>query len=462
VSPPGTKQPVVSAPSATPPAIAEAEGSSHRSSSAMEAVAIPSPDGNGAHLDAHRIRAEFPILHQMIGEYPLVYLDSAATSQKPRRVLEAMDAYYVRDNANVHRSIHTLAQRATEAYEAARARIARFLGASESREVVFTRGTTEAINLVAASWGRSNLAPGDEILLSVMEHHSNLVPWQLVSAATGARLRFLDIGDEETLALEGPGGLEELLSPRTRLVALTHLSNGLGTLNPIADIARRARDVGALVLVDAAQSVARLPIDVREFGVDFLACSGHKMYGPTGIGVLWTRGELLDAMPPYQGGGEMIERVELEHSTWNRVPHKFEAGTPNVAGAVGMAAAVDFLESLGMNAVREHDERLTAHAFSQLSEVPGIRLYGPRPGNVVPHLGAISFNLEDIHPHDLATITDAQGVAIRAGHHCNQPLMRRLGTSATARASFGVYSHEGDVEALIAALHSARALFGHG
>lgn len=413
-------------------------------------------------FDVARVRAEFPALRQSVGGHPLVYLDSAATSQKPRSVLEAVTAYYERDNANVHRAIHTLGVRATEAYEEARQVVARFLGAPETREIVFVRGTTEAINLVAASWGRANLRPQDEVLLSVMEHHSNLVPWQLVAAETGAKLRFLDVTEQGTLALEGPGGLDDLMTPRTRLVALTHLSNGLGTLNPISEIARRAHAAGALVLVDAAQSAARLPIDVRELGIDFFACSGHKMYGPTGVGVLWARADLLESMPPYQGGGEMIERVELERSSWKQAPHKFEAGTPPIAGVVGLAAAIRFLDSLGMQAVREHDEKLTELALTRLArEVPGIRLFGPPVGDPTPHLGAISFLVEDIHPHDLATIVDGEGVAIRAGHHCNQPLMRRLGVAATARASFGVYSDESDVEALIRALHSARKLFGY-
>jgi cysteine desulfurase/selenocysteine lyase len=426
------------------------------------ASSIAAPPAPTASLDAGRVRAEFPILDQLVGGRPLVYLDNAATSQKPRTVLRALTEYYERDNANVHRSIHTLGARATEAYEAARTAVARFLGAADRREVVFVRGTTEAVNLVAASWGGTHLGAGDEILLSVMEHHSNLVPWQLTAQRTGARLRFLDITDEGTLALEGPGGLEALLSERTRLVALTHLSNGLGTLNPIPQIAARAHAAGALVLVDGAQSVARLPIDVQALGVDFFACSAHKMYGPTGIGALWARAELLEDMPPYQGGGEMIERVELERSTWNKVPHKFEAGTPHIAGAVGFAAAVRFLESLGMDAVHRHDEQLTTLALERLvAEVPGIHLFGPPPGTS-SHLGVVSFTLEDIHPHDVATIVDGEGVAIRAGHHCNQPLMRRLGVPATARASFGVYNEEADLDALIRGLHSARKLFGYG
>ena len=414
--------------------------------------------------DVAAVRAEFPALAQRVGGRPLVYLDNAATTPKPRAVIEAVTGHYERDAANVHRSMHALAARATEAFEAARADVARFLSA-DPREVVFVRGTTEAVNLVAASWGRANLRPGDEVLLSVMEHHSNLVPWQLAARATGARLRFLDVTERGALALDGPAGLDELLTERTRLVALTHLSNGIGTLNPIPEIARRARAAGALVLVDGAQTAARLPLSVRALGADFFACSGHKMYGPTGIGVLWARRELLEAMPPYQGGGEMIERVELERSTWAPVPRKFEAGTPHIAGAIGLGAAVRFLDALGMEAVREHDAALTALALERLArEVPGIRLFGPPPGDPTPHLGAISFTLadghgHDVHPHDLATILDAGGVAIRAGHHCNQPLMRRLGVVATARASFGLYNDEGDVDALVAGLLGARRLF---
>jgi cysteine desulfurase/selenocysteine lyase len=431
-------------------------------SRAASPVASP-PPVSGVPFDVERIRAEFPILDQLVNGRPLVYLDNAATSQKPRAVIRAVSEYYERDNANVHRSIHALSTRATDAYEAARATVARFLGAADAREVVFVRGTTEAVNLVAASWGGANLGPGDEVLLSVMEHHSNLVPWQLASQRLGFALRFLDVTDRGTLALDGPGGLDGLLSSRTKLVALTHLSNGLGTLNPIREIAVRAHAGGALVLVDGAQSVARLPIDVQELGADFFACSAHKMYGPTGIGALWARLELLEAMPPYQGGGEMIERVELERSTWNRVPHKFEAGTPHIAGAVGFAAAARFLESVGRTAVHDHDAALTTLACERLAaEMPGIRLFGPPPGDPAPHLGAVSFTLEDVHPHDLATIADSHGVAIRAGHHCNQPLLRRLGVPATARASFGVYNHEGEIDVLIRALHAARKLFGFG
>jgi cysteine desulfurase/selenocysteine lyase len=428
--------------------------------SAPAPAAVPS-------LDVARVRAEFPILDQTVGGRRLAYLDSAATSQKPRVVLDAVRRFYERDCANVHRSVHTLAARATEAYEAARAAAARFVGSDDPREIVFVRGTTEAVNLVAASWARRVLGPGDEILLSVMEHHSNLVPWQLAAADTGARLRFLDVTGEGTLALEGAGGLDDLLTPRTRLVALAHLSNGLGTLHPVAEIARRARAVGARVLVDAAQSAARLRLDVNALGADFLAFSGHKMYGPTGIGVLWGRRELLEAMPPWQGGGEMIERVELERSTFRAAPLRFEAGTPHVAGAVGLAAAMGFLDSLGLDAVREHDAQLVDRAMTRLAdEVPGIRLYGPPAGRGV-HLGAVSFRLDDrhgheIHPHDVATIADAEGVAIRAGHHCNQPLMRRLGVTATARASFAVHSGEDDLDALVGALRAARGLFGGG
>jgi cysteine desulfurase/selenocysteine lyase len=417
-------------------------------------------------FDLARVRAEFPILSRTIAGRRLVYLDSAATSQKPRAVLDAVRRFYERDYANVHRSVHALAARATEAYEAARASAARFVGSNDPHEVVFVRGATEAVNLVAASWARRALGPGDEVLLSVMEHHSNLVPWQLAAADTGARLRFLDVTEEGTLALDGPAGLDGLLSRRTRLVALGHLSNGLGTLNPVAEIARRAREVGARVLVDAAQSAARLPLDAAGLGADFLAFSGHKMYGPTGIGVLWARRELLEEMPPWQAGGEMIERVELERSTFRAPPLRFEAGTPNIAGAVGLAAAIDFLESLGREAVREHDERLVELAWARLAQVPGIRLYGPPPGGG-NHLGAVSFRLHDrrggeIHPHDVATVADSEGVAIRAGHHCNQPLMRRLGVTATARASFGVHTGEDDLDALVAALHTARELFGGG
>jgi cysteine desulfurase/selenocysteine lyase len=400
------------------------------------------------------IRGRFPTLMQEVNGRPLVYLDSAASSQKPTEVLEALDGYYRNDNANVHRGIHALSMRATDAYEGARARVARFIGANDPAELIWTRGTTEALNLVASSWGGANLREGDEVLLTVMEHHSNLVPWQLVAQRTGARLRFLDIDAEGRLELSQ---LDELITDRTRVVSLTHVSNALGTINPVREIARAAHAVGAIVVVDGAQSVPHLPVDVRELECDFLAFSGHKMCGPTGIGGLWGRRELLEAMPPFQGGGDMIDRVELECSTWAPLPHKFEAGTPHIAGAVGMGAAVDFLEAVGRERIAEHETMILAYALRRLAGVPDLTVLGP--ADPAERSGVISFTLGDVHPHDLATILDAEGIAIRAGHHCAQPLMRRLDLSATARASFYLYSTRADVDRLVEGLERAREIF---
>jgi cysteine desulfurase/selenocysteine lyase len=400
------------------------------------------------------VRECFPALAQEVNGHSLVYLDSAASSQKPAVVLEALDAFYRLDNSNVHRGIHALSMRATEAYEGARAKVAGFIGAADPAEVVWTRGTTEALNLVASSWGGANLREGDEVLLSVMEHHSNLVPWQLLAQRTGAKLRFLDIDAEGRLDL---ARLDELLTTRTRVVSLAHVSNALGTIHPIAEIARAAHAVGAVVVVDAAQSAPHLPLNVETLGCDFLALSGHKMCGPTGIGALWGRRELLEAMPPFQGGGDMIDLVELERSTWAPLPHKFEAGTPHIAGTVGLGAAVDFLESVGREAIATHERELIAYALPLLQEVPGLVIHGPTDPR--DRSGVISFTMGDVHPHDLATILDAEGVAIRAGHHCTQPLMRRLGLSATARASFYLYNTPDDVDRLVQGLERAREIF---
>lgn len=406
--------------------------------------------------DLDRIRTDFPILDQQVGGHPLVYLDNAATSQKPRAVIEAVETFYRQDNANVHRGIHELSRRSTDAYEDARRRVATFIGITDPAELILTRGTTEALNLVAWSWGLANLRGGDEVLLSVMEHHSNLVPWQLVAQRTGAVLRFLDIDDAGRLELDA---LDELLTGRTRLVSLVHVSNTLGTINPIAEIAERAHQVGAVVIADGAQSTPHFPVDAGSLGCDFFAFSSHKMCGPTGVGGLWGRRELLEAMPPFLGGGDMIDHVELERSTYAALPHKFEAGTPNIAGVVGLGAAVDFLSGIGMDAVHAHEQALLGYALERLAAIPGLRIFGP--ADPAERSGVISFTLADIHPHDLATILDAEGVAIRAGHHCTQPLMRRLGVPATARASFGLYSTEGDVDRLVEALHHARTLFGY-
>jgi cysteine desulfurase/selenocysteine lyase len=409
-----------------------------------------------AGFDVERLRADFPLLSQSANGRPLVYLDSAATAQKPSVVIEAIERYYRENNANVHRGLYDLARRADVAYEGARERVARFFGVEDPAELIWTRGATEALNLVAASWGRANLRAGDEVLLSVMEHHANLVPWQMVAEQTGARLRFLEMDAEQRLDLSQ---LDELLSERTRVVSLAQVSNAIGTVHPIREITERAHAVGALVVVDGAQSAPHLGVDVKELGCDFFAFSGHKLYGPTGIGALWGRRELLEAMPPYQGGGSMISVVELERSTYAPLPKKFEAGTPHIAGSVGLGAAVDYLSALDVAAAQAHQHDVMAYALDRLGEVPDIVVYGPK--DAAERAGAISFTLADIHPPDLATILDAEGVAIRAGHHCCQPLMRRLGVSSTARASFGLYNTRGDVDRLVAGLERARALFGY-
>lgn len=412
-------------------------------------------------FNTNRIRADFPILSRQIHGKPLVYLDNAATSQKPEAVLRAMDDYYRRCNANVRRGVHTLAEEATEAYEQARRKVARFINAPSPREVVFVRNTTEAINLVALSWGRANVGPGDVVILTLMEHHSNLVPWQLLAQATGARLEFIGLDPAGRLILEDLDRLLADLSGRVRLVAVSAMSNVLGTINPVADIATRAHRAGALCLVDGAQSVPHLPVDVQALGCDFLAFSGHKMLGPTGIGVLWARQEVLQAMPPLLGGGDMIKRVGLRESEWDDIPYRFEAGTPNVAHGIGLGAAVDYLSELGMEKVHAHEQVLTAYALERLATVPDLHLYGP---SVAERGGVVSFNLLRhgellIHPHDLASILDMEGIAIRAGHHCAQPLVEYYGVPATARASFYLYNTEKEVDRLVEALHKARQIF---
>ena len=407
-----------------------------------------------ANAFAAEARRDFPALRQEINGKPLVYLDNAASTQKPDAVIDAISRYYRRDHANVHRGIHELARRATEAYEGARERVARFLGAGDPAEVIWTRGTTEAINLVANAWGGTFLREGDEIVLSTQEHHSNLVPWQLVAARAGARLRFLEIDGEGRLRLEQ---LPELLSPRTRMVALSHVSNALGTVNPVAEIAERVHAAGALLLVDGAQGAPHLPIDVAALGCDFYAVSGHKMCGPTGIGALWGRRALLERMEPYQGGGEMISVVERERSTWAAVPHKFEAGTPNVAGAVGMGAAADYLAGVGHDALAEHERTVLDYALDRLAPVDGIRLFGPPADE---RCGVVSFLLDHAHAHDISTILDAEGVAVRAGHHCAQLVMKHFGVPATTRASFYFYNDTEDVDRLVEGLDRVKAIFG--
>ncbi|MFH1766077.1 MAG: cysteine desulfurase [Gemmatimonadota bacterium] len=406
-------------------------------------------------FDVNKIRNEFPILHQVVSGKPLTYLDSAATSQKPRSVLDVLEKYYREDNANVHRGIHELSRRATLAYEGARNRVATWLGASDPAEVIWTRGTTESINLVAATWGMDQLREGDEVLLTTMEHHSNIVPWQLVARRTGARLKYIEMDDEGKLRLDT---LDELLTDRTRLVALTHVSNALGTVNPVSKVIQAAHARGALVLLDGAQAVPHMKVDVGELDADFYAFSSHKMCGPTGTGVLWARKELLEEMSPYQGGGEMIGIVGRDESTWADIPHKFEAGTPNIAGAVGAAAAVDFMEHVGYAAIREHETGLLRYALNRLAQIPDLTVYGPK--DLSERSGVISFALGDAHPHDIATILDSEGVAIRAGHHCAQLVMKHLGVAATTRASFSLYNTTDDVDRLVRGLQVVQSIFG--
>jgi cysteine desulfurase/selenocysteine lyase len=405
-------------------------------------------------FDVYRIREDFPILKRQVNGKPLVYLDNAATSQKPRSVIAALVDYYERFNANVHRGIHQLSQEATDAYEAVRRQTAQFINAASAEEIIFVRNTTEAINLVSYAWARKTLRPGDEIVVTEMEHHSNLIPWQLAAEETGAALRLVPLRDDGTLDLEQYAAC---LSERTRLVAVTHMSNALGTINPVKEMAALAHERGALILVDGAQSVPHLPVDVQELDCDFLAFSAHKMLGPTGVGVLYGRKALLDAMPPFLGGGNMILEVWWDHATWNEVPFRYEAGTPNIADVVAFGPALEYLQQLGMANVRAHERALTAYALEALREVPDLVIYGPQDAD--SRGGVFSFGLADIHPHDIGTVLDAEGVAIRAGHHCCQPLMRRLNVPATARASVYIYNTKEEIDALVRALCKARTLF---
>jgi len=403
-------------------------------------------------LDLDAVRGDFPCLHQEVHGHPLAYLDNAATTQKPQAVIDAVARYYERDNANVHRGIHALAERATAHYEEARARVARFLHAAEAAEIVFVRGTTEAINLVASSLGATFKA-GDEVLITEMEHHSNIVPWQLLRERVGIRLKVLPMDDRGVLRMEL---LDALLTERTRLVSVVHCSNALGTINPVAEIAARAHAVGALLLVDGAQAAPHLPIDVEALGADFYCFSGHKVYGPMGIGCLYGRRALLEEMAPYQGGGEMIRRVTFEETTFAPPPARFEAGTPNVAGAVGLAAALDYLDGLGLERVAAHEAELLAYGLAQLDNLDGVRLIGTAP----ERLGILSMAIDDAHPHDIATILDRDGVAIRAGHHCAHPVMDHFGVPATARASFALYNTRDEVDRLITAIHHVKEVLG--
>ena len=403
--------------------------------------------------DWSKLRADFPILDQQVHGRPLIYFDNAATTQKPRPVVEALKRYYEHDNANVHRGIHELSNRATAAFEAARARAAKFINARSADEIVFTRGTTEGINLVAQAWGSKHVKAGDRILLTEMEHHSNIVPWQLLAERTGAKLSFLPVsGDVGLLDLSH---LDEWLTKEVKLLAMTHISNSLGTINPVNELCSRARQLGVTTLVDAAQSVGHRPIDVQEIGCDFLAFSGHKMCGPTGIGILYGRQEVLEDTPPYQGGGEMILNVEFTKTTFKHAPHRFEAGTPDISGAVGLHAAMDYLDGIGRTNIAQHDQELGAYAYAKLSKMKGIRLFGPHIGRA----GLVSFLLPEVHAHDVVTVADQRGVALRGGHHCNQPLMHKLGVESTARASFYIYNTTEEIDQFVEVLGEIQKFF---
>jgi cysteine desulfurase/selenocysteine lyase len=416
----------------------------------METTAHP-----GKTLDAARIRKDFPILSREVRPgVPLVYLDSTATSQKPAQVIEVMDEFYRQHNANIHRGIHTLAEEATAAYEGARVKVAQFIGAASARQVIFTRNTTESINLVASAWGRANLNPGDVIILTEMEHHSNLVPWHMLAAEKSLRMEFIPVGEDGLLDLDEYRKLLEL-SPK--LVAFTHMSNVLGTITPAKEITALAHQAGAKVLIDAAQSVPHLGVNVKDIDADFLAFSAHKMCGPTGIGALYGRKEILEAMPPYQGGGDMIKRVFLRSFAPNEIPHKFEAGTPAIAEGVGFGEAVDYLNSIGMEAIHAHEQEITAYALERLEEVPGVKIFGPSAEHKG---GVVSFTFAGVHPHDVSQILDQDGIAIRAGHHCAQPLHDKFGLPATARASFYLYNTTAEVDKLVESLYRVKEIFG--
>ena len=403
-------------------------------------------------LDVAAIRRDFPILAERVNDRPLVYLDNAATTQKPQAVIDRLVRYYAKENANVHRGVHRLSEVATEAYEEARRTVQRFLNAKDVSEIVFVRGTTEAINLVAQTWGRTNIGAGDEILISAMEHHSNIVPWQMLCQQTGARLRVVPMTDEGELRLDE---FERLLTERTKLVSMIHVSNAMGTINPVAEIVRMARERNVRVLFDGAQAVGHMPVDVQALGCDFYAFSGHKVLGPTGVGALYAKAELLDAMPPYQGGGDMISSVTFEKTTYNVPPYKFEAGTPNIGGAAGLGAALDYLTAVGVERIEAHEQDMLAYGTSLLTQIPGLRL----TGTARRKSGILAFVMDGAHPHDIGTILDRDGVAIRTGHHCCQPLMDRLGIPASARASLALYNTRDELDALAAALEKVRKVF---
>ena len=407
----------------------------------------------GAAFDVQRVRADFPILRRTVHGRPLVYLDNAATTQKPQAVLDAITHYYTDCNANVHRGVHLLSQLATDEYEGAREKVRAFFNARSVQEIIFTRNSTEGINLVAQAFGAARVRAGDEVLISAMEHHSNIVPWQLLCASAGARLKVAPIDDRGELLLDE---LDAMIGPRTRIVAVAHMSNALGTINPVDDIVRIAHAKGAVVLLDGSQAAYHMPVDVRALDCDFYVATGHKLYGPTGIGVLYGRAALLDELPPFLGGGDMIRSVTFEGSTWNDLPHKFEAGTPNIAGAIGLGAALDYLTSIGLPEIAQHEHDLLAYATGVIEEVPGLRVIGTARRKA----SVLSFVLDGVHPHDIGTIVDREGVAIRTGHHCAQPLMDRFGVPATARASLAMYNTREDVDALGRALRRVREVFG--
>ena len=400
------------------------------------------------------IRNHFPILDQQINEHPLVYLDSAATSQKPRQVIEAMNNYYSYDNSNVHRGVHTLGNRATEGYEGAREKVRKFINAKSTEEVIFTRGTTTALNIVAQSYGGANVSEGDEIVITYMEHHSNIIPWQQLAKEKGAILKYVDLEEDGTLSLDK---VRSVITDRTKIVSIMYVSNVLGTMNPIKEITEIAHEHGAIMVVDGAQAAPHLRLDMQKLDCDFLAFSGHKMCGPTGIGVLYGKKELLNAMEPVEFGGEMIDFVGLYDSTWKELPWKFEGGTPIIAGAIGLGAAIDFLEEIGLDNIERHEHELAAYAIQEMSKIEGLTIYGPLDPE--KRAGLVTFNLDDVHPHDVATVLDMNGIAVRAGHHCAQPLMKWLDVSATARASFYIYNTEADVDRLVDGLRSAKEYF---
>ncbi len=405
-------------------------------------------------IDWARLRADFPILNQQVHGKPLIYFDNAATSQKPRAVIDALVHYYEHDNANVHRGIHELSNRSTNAFEAARVRAAKFINANSADEIIFTRGTTEGINLVAATWGAQNLKPGDVILLTEVEHHSNIVPWQLIAQKTGAKLAYVPVtGDDGVLDLST---LDSLLTKQVKMFAMVHISNAMGTVNPVAELCARARKLGITTLVDGAQSAGHLPVDVQALGCDFFAFSGHKICGPTGIGVLWGRAEVLDAMPPYQGGGEMILSAGYHQTEFKKAPHRFEAGTPDISGPIGLHAAMDYLDAIGRENIWKHDQELAHYAAEKLSALKDIRLFGPKQNRA----GLVSFLMKDVHAHDVVTLADQAGVALRGGHHCTQPLMHKLGVESTARASFYFYNTTAEVDRFAEVVKEIQKFFG--